>query len=210
MKFSYAITVCNEHKELYSLISFLKKVKDPEDEINVLVDKVHMTSKVEEVINTFKDDIVHNYIDFCGDFSEHRNHHIKLCTGDYIFVIDADEMPQELLIKNIKSGIEESGADLVFIPRINICPGYTQEWVDKLNFEVNQMGWINWPDIQGRIFKNNEVIKYKNKVHEKISDYTNAITLQFDPLIALWHIKSLEKHENCWDGSEYKLKVIDL
>ena len=38
MKLSYAITVCNESKELYSLISFLKKVKDPSDEINILVD----------------------------------------------------------------------------------------------------------------------------------------------------------------------------
>ena len=38
MKLSYAITVCNESKDLYSLISFLKRVKDEEDEINVLVD----------------------------------------------------------------------------------------------------------------------------------------------------------------------------
>ena len=30
MKFTYAVTVCNESKELYSLLAFLKKVKDPE------------------------------------------------------------------------------------------------------------------------------------------------------------------------------------
>ena len=38
MKLSYAITVCNESKDLYGLISFLLKVKDQEDEINVLLD----------------------------------------------------------------------------------------------------------------------------------------------------------------------------
>ena len=37
MKISYAICVCNEDNELNSLLSFLVKVVDDEDEINVLV-----------------------------------------------------------------------------------------------------------------------------------------------------------------------------
>ena len=45
MKITYAITVCNESRELYSLISFLKDVIDKEDDINVLVDTAH-TPKV--------------------------------------------------------------------------------------------------------------------------------------------------------------------
>jgi len=36
MKLSYAITVCNESRDLFSLVSFLLKVKDEEDEINML------------------------------------------------------------------------------------------------------------------------------------------------------------------------------
>ena len=38
MKLSYAITVCNESRDLFSLVSFLLKVKDEEDEINILID----------------------------------------------------------------------------------------------------------------------------------------------------------------------------
>ena len=60
MKLSYAITVCNESKELYSLISFLKKVKDPIDEINILVDSLHVTDNVRNVLKYHEDGIVVN------------------------------------------------------------------------------------------------------------------------------------------------------
>ena len=94
MKLSYAITVCNESKDLYSLISFLKRVKDEEDEINVLVDTKHVTPQVLRVLDHFKDDIVTCERSFDGDFSAHRNFHTRQCSGDYIFIIDPDEMPK--------------------------------------------------------------------------------------------------------------------
>jgi hypothetical protein len=67
--------------------------------------------------------------------------------------------PKKKLIKNIKPTIHESGADLLAVPRINIHPGCTQEWLDKHKFRVNEVDWINWPDYQGRIFKNDSSIK---------------------------------------------------
>ncbi len=94
MKLSYAITVCNESRELYSLVSFLKKVKDPEDEINVLVDSTHVTQNVRDVLKFYEEDIIVHEREFDGDFSKHRNFHISKCSGDYIFLVDADEMPQ--------------------------------------------------------------------------------------------------------------------
>ena len=60
MKLTYAIAVCNESRDLYSLISFLKRVKDTEDEVNVLIDTKHVTPQVLSVLNHFKDDIVVN------------------------------------------------------------------------------------------------------------------------------------------------------
>ena len=81
MKLSYAITVCNESKDLYALVSFLKSVKDPEDEINILLDTLHTTETMINILDHFKDDIVLNKRDFCGNFSDHRNFHLKKCTG---------------------------------------------------------------------------------------------------------------------------------
>ena len=200
MKLSYAITVCNESKDLYALISFLKSVKDPEDEINVLLDTLHTNETTINILEHFKDDIVVNKRDFCGNFSDHRNFHLKKCIGDYIFVVDADEMPKEKLIVGLKGAIEESGADMIRIPRINIHPGCTREWLKKYKFNTNEMDWINWPDYQGRIFKNDpENIYYGNKLHENIIGVKNPVSLEPDPTLALWHIKSVHKQDNRWN-----------
>jgi len=197
MKISYSITVCNESKELYSLVAFLKKVKDAEDEINVLIDTLHVSSQVLKVVEFFKDDIVINEREFDGNFSDHKNYAISKCTGDYIFSIDADEMPQEALIKNIKQVIGE--AEIIHIPRINICPGSTQEWIQKCNFTVNEAGWINWPDYASRIFKNIPSIRWNNSLHEKLGSSDKTASVPANPALALWHIKSVEKQNNRWD-----------
>jgi len=209
MKFSYAIMVCNESRDLYSLISFLKKVKDQDDEINILVDTAHVSPAVTRVLEHFNDDIVLNKRDFDGDFSAQRNYHIDNCSGDYIFLIDPDEMPQEKLVVNMKNMLTESGADMVIIPRINICPGFTTEWLKLTGFDVNQAGWINWPDYQTRIIKNVSSIRYSNRLHERLTGFEKPVNLNADPTIALWHIKSVEKQDNRWDYSDGSYRVTD-
>jgi glycosyltransferase involved in cell wall biosynthesis len=194
--------VCNESKDLYSLVSFLKKVRESDDEINILIDTNHVSNSVERVIEYFKDDIVVNRRGFDGDFSAQRNYQIEKCSGEYIFLIDPDEMPQEKLIVNMKKMIEDSNADMVVIPRINICPGFTDEWLKLTGFNVNQAGWINWPDCQTRIIKNIPTIRYSNKLHERLTGFKNPINLNADPTLALWHIKSVEKQDNRWDYSD--------
>jgi GT2 family glycosyltransferase len=199
MKISYAICVCNESKDLYSLISFLLKVKDPEDEVNILVDSAHTTLQVTKVLSHFKNDIVINFRDFDGKFATHRNYHFTKCSGDYIFTIDPDEMPREDLITRLKSILKETQADLLFVPRINICPGYTNAWLEKCNFKVNELGWINWPDMQGRITKNKPEIQWSSELHERVVGVDKVVQLKPTPEVALWHIKSIEKQDNRWD-----------
>ena len=198
MKITYAITVCNESRDLYSLISFLKGVIDEEDDINVLIDTAHSTESVKSVIEHFKDDIVTCERSFDGNFAEHRNFHISKCTGDYIFVLDPDEMPQELMITRVKEIITSSEADFLMIPRINIVLGATRKWYKDHDFgdKVNELGWVNWPDYNGRIFKNNGIIKYGNALHEKIQGFTNMKAVVDNHSLALYHIKSEDKDNN--------------
>ena len=204
MKITYSVTVCNESKELYSLLAFLKKVKDPEDDINVLLDTAHCTPNVRHVLKHFADDIVLNERDFDGNFADHRNYHISTCSGDYIFMIDADEMPQEDLVKNIKQVIQNTDGDAFMVPRINIHPGYTKEWLEASKFQVNEMGWINWPDYNCRIIKNvPERIKFAKSLHEMITGHEKIIFIRHTPGLAVWHIKSVEKQDNRWDDGEY-------
>ena len=199
MKLSYAITVCNESRDLFSLVSFLLKVKDEEDEINILLDTLHASKAVRDVLTHFSKDIVLNEREFNGNFAEHRNFHLTKCSGDYIFIIDPDEMPKENLIINIKKMIHDSGAELIMVPRINIHPSYTEEWLKNYKFSINELEWINWPDYQGRILKNDENIKWSRGLHEVVSGTDKIVQLQADPKISLWHIKSIEKQDNRWN-----------
>jgi hypothetical protein len=128
---------------------------------------------------------------FDGKFSDHRNYHTSKCSGDYIFVIDADEMPQEALIVNIKT----FEGDIMYIPRINICPGYTAEWLDQHKFQLNEMGWINFPDYQGRYYKNNGEIKWENDLHERLTGSENVARVDAKPLVSLLHIKTVERQD---------------
>jgi hypothetical protein len=202
MKLSYAICACNEHIELTTLLHFLVDNKDPEDEICVLVDATHVTQQVRNVLEKFSNYIIHCEREFDGDFSAHRNYHTTQCSGDFIFIIDADEIPQEMLIKNIKNIINETGGDLFYVPRINICPGYTEKWLKSHTFSVNEVGWINWPDWQGRVMKNDASIRWGNKLHERINGATKPIQLNSNPQLALWHIKTVQRQD--LQDSHYK------
>jgi len=191
VKISYAICVCNEDREVNSLINFLLKVKDEEDEVNILLDSKNGTEEVRKVLDSYGDKIVVNEREFDGKFSDHRNYHATKCTGDYIFAVDADEMPQEALIKNIKS----FDGDIMYIPRINICPGYTADWITDYKFNLNEMGWINFPDYQGRYYKNNEKIKWSSDLHERLTGSDSVARVDPNPLVALWHIKTIERQD---------------
>ena len=203
MKITYSIQVCNESRELYSLVNFLLKVIDEEDNVQVIVDSLHKTDKVDKVIEHFKDKISVFERPFDTLYKK-ACFHKEVSTGEYIFQIDADEMPQEKLIRNLKNIITETEAEIFFIPRINIHPGITQSFIDYYKFNINEAGWINWPDYQGRLYKNCEGITWTDELHSKLTGSNKVQGIVAKPELALWHIKSMEKQESRWqdDGEE--------
>ena len=60
VKISYAICVCNEHREIESLVNFLLKTKDEEDEVNILLDSGKATPEVRAVLDSYGDKVVVN------------------------------------------------------------------------------------------------------------------------------------------------------
>ena len=206
MKITYSIQVCNESRELYSLINFLLKVIDEEDNIQVIIDSLHKTDKVDKVIEHFNDKISVFERPF-DTFYKNSCYHGEVATGEYTFLIDADEMPQEKLITNLKNMIKETGAEIISIPRINIHPGMTQSHIDRYKFDVNKVGWINWPDYQGRLYKNCEYITWTDELHTRLTGSKKIRGIDDRPELALWHIKSMEKQESRWnnDGEDFTI-----
>lgn len=187
---TFAICVCDEHRELNDLLSFLVVTKRPEDDINILVDKEKCTDAVRQVLKRFEKVVTVNERVFDGNFAEHRNHHAALCTGEYIFVLDADEIPQEALMEQVR----HFRGDILYVPRINICPGYTKRFLEKHNFRVTNTGFINWPDYQGRFYRNHTGIRWTGGLHEKLTGgATPPQLLGADPDVALWHVKSVAR-----------------
>ena len=198
MKLTYSIQVCNESRELYSLLNFLIKVKDAEDNIHVVVDSLHKTEKVQKVLDFFNNSVSIYERPF-DNFYENSQFHADTATGDYVFGLDADEIPQITLIRNIKQIIEQSnGGDVFWIPRINLHPGMDEKFIKDYGFNVNEVGWINWPDYQGRIYKKCNYIRYSNELHTKLQGAKKPCMLEPKPEIAMWHIKSIEKQESRW------------
>ena len=151
-KISFAVTACNEHEELDKLLTFLSEHKRKQDEIVVQVDKENHTKKVTKVIEKFN--LTKNEFNLNNDFASFKNNLKSLCGGDYIFQIDADEVPSLETVKNLHKIIESNlDIELFLVPRINTVEDIDYEHVEKWNWNLNSQGWINWPDYQYRIFK---------------------------------------------------------
>lgn len=194
MKISYAITVCNEIKEIKTLLPTLINSKKPEDEIVVLFDKQKGTA---EVWSYLQDQPVTSVSkSFKNHFADWKNHLTSLCSGDYIFQIDADEVPNPILINNIHSILETNPeVDVYHVPRVNTVEGLTDEHIKKWRWRVNDQGWVNWPDYQMRVYKNNSTIKWKNKVHEVLEGHTKFSAFPPQEELALYHPKNIKRQE---------------
>ena len=195
---SYAITVCNEFIEIQKLVPFLLEHKRDEDQIVVLYDQNNGDEGVEDFLRAKSINYDFSWYpgNFNRDFSEWKNQLTSYCTGDYIFQIDADELPNEGLIKDLPMIIEANPDNEVYLtPRINTVEGLTQEHIGRWQWRVNEKGWVNWPDYQWRIWKNIPQIKWVNKVHEKLSGYKTYAALPASPKYALNHPKDIKRQE---------------
>jgi len=198
MKISYAITVCNEFVEIQRLLNFLIEHKNNDDEIVVLFDSKNGDKEVETYLrkmNVSKTVFRWYSYDFDGHFANLKNHLTKLCKGDYIYQIDADEMISEYVMRLLPQVLEANDVDVIRVARINKVEGLTPEHIQKWGWLVNENGWINFPDYQWRIYKNSPDIKWKNKVHEVLEGYKKISHLPTEEEWCLYHNKTIERQE---------------
>ena len=198
MKISYAITVCNELKEITILLNFLLDNRRPEDEIVVLFDKGKGTAEVWDRILELKEEPNTNYVaaTFKHHFADWKNQLSEICSGDYIFQIDADEVPNRLLIRNLPKIIESNPSSEVYlVPRVNTVKGILDEHVQKWGWKLNEEGWVNFPDWQMRLYQNKETIYWIKPVHEQLKGYTKFANLPAEEKFALYHPKDIGRQE---------------
>ena len=198
MKISYAITVCNELEEVEKLIRFLHSNKRSEDEICVLLDKPKASDYLVNQLYRYSsaDWIFLKESAFQSHFADWKNELTRMCSGDYIFQIDADELPSKYLIDTLPAILENNdNVDVMLVPRVNTVEGLTPEHITKWGWNVNSEGWVNWPDYQWRIYRNIPSIEWKNKVHERLDGYKIMSNLPSNSDFALYHPKTIDRQE---------------
>ena len=199
MKISYGITVHNESDELNRLLEILIKNIDEEDEIIIcddfsnketidVIDHWDLHSSDSRHFNVYK-----RKLD--GDFAAHKNSVIENASGDYIFHIDADEYPNEILLQQLKQILEINDVDLIWVPRVNTVEGFTNEDVQRWGWRINEKGWVNYPDYLSRIFRNTERIRWERPLHEIITGCKTYSHLPPHEELSLYHPKTKEKQE---------------
>ena len=198
MKISYAITVCNEFVEIQKLVNLIRKNKRQQDEIVVLYDQKNGDEEVAKWLT--KQSKYPNFqfwrgLDFNNHFADWKNKLTEYCEGDYIFQIDADEIPHEYLVEYLPSLLDTNPVDIVFVPRVNTVDGLTKSHIDKWKWKVNEKGWVNFPDYQTRIYKNTEDVTWMNKVHERITGYNTFSNFPAEEKWSLYHPKQIDRQE---------------
>lgn len=198
---SFLVFTHNEGKEyLNGLFGKLLKFVQEEDEIIVVDDNSTDQSTLDILKDIYNADgdagrarkILWFKHDLNNNFAEHKNFGKSKCTKPYIFQIDGDETFHDNLILTLKEVLLlNPTVDLLRVPRINIVQGITPEHISKWGWQVNDRGWVNFPDMQDRIFKNIPEIKWERSVHEMITGHSSHSDLPPVEDYCLLHVKSI-------------------
>jgi len=201
MRLSYAVTVADEFEEIQKLLALLLQKATPLDEIVVLVDlSKHLDQHkipyspllnyLHKLSSADKIRLVEDY--FKGNFSEWKNRLNSFCKGSYIFQLDADELPSDTLLDSVDTLISYD-LDLYYFPRENRVDGLTQVDIDEWKWRVDSKGRVNYPDVQGRLYRNNDTIRWEGRVHEAISGHRTYTVLTNQEMLHLIHNKTIDR-----------------
>ena len=198
MKLSYAITACNEHEEIIRLVTQLINYKGENSEIVVLLDTPKSSTEMIEYLELQANA---NYItliesEFDNDFAQWKNFLNSHCKGEWIFQLDADEYLTSDLIVNMEALLDSNtDKDMIVVPRINTVEGLTESHIQKWGWNVNEKGWVNFPDVQTRIYKNSDKIGWSGKVHERIVGFQSYTNFPADEIYCIRHPKTIDRQE---------------
>ena len=200
MRISYGITVHNEAEELKRLLEILHETIDDVDEVIVCMDgdddavRFELDVYSKKFCDSYKFmKVYQRKLD--GDFSSKKNSVIENSRGDFIFHLDADEYPHDILLQQVKPILETNDVDLIWVPRVNTVDGITENHINKWGWRVSEKGWVNYPDYQARIFRNDKNIRWIKPVHEIISGANSYAHLPPQEELSLYHPKTIERQE---------------
>jgi hypothetical protein len=197
---SYTITACDEERELLILLDALTPHITDEDELIIQLDSGRVTEEVRTVVDQYLENVKNMIVieyPLENDFSRFKNNLKRYCTKEWIFNIDADEVPSSFLLTNLKEILKtNTDVDMFLVPRWNTVFNITPDHIKRWGWQFDEEERVNWPDYQTRLYKNTESIIWINKVHERIDGFNTYSELPADEAYCLYHMKTINKQEN--------------
>ena len=187
---SYAITVHNEDDSLSLLLERIYEYIRPPDEV-VIVDDYSDNPNTVAILLKQKKVYQHK---LNRNYAAQKNYLNSKCKNEYIFQLDADELPTRKLMENIPKLIARNPTiDLFWIPRQNYYVGMTQEHTQRWRWIPDDQNRINYPDNQGRLYKNKEMIRWSRRLHERIMGCKLYTIIPKNSGLDIIHKNSVEK-----------------
>jgi glycosyltransferase involved in cell wall biosynthesis len=195
---SFAILTHNETGTLSRLLESLAGV--PETEVRIVDDFSDPPTLA--IIDGFvrRNTNIHLYRRALRkNFAAQRNFVAEKCLGRYIGRIDADETLPRFFIENLKKIVEDLEAgdfDAAAFPRINLLgeeagESFIKEFTAAYGrFELNDKGWLNFPDFQIKLYRNAPHLKFRYIVHEILLGINKLYRFPAEEKYALIHHKS--------------------
>lgn len=207
---SFAITTHNEGEYIGALLNqLLPFSKKSGDEI-VIVDDYSDDELTQSILVKALAQAGHSgsglnlklaYHHLNKNFAAHKNYLNSLCTGKYIFQIDADETLHPSLLENLHWLVENNqNVDLFAVPRVNTVEGLTEDDIKRWGWRINEKGWVMFPDYQTRLYRNAPDIKWERAVHEVITGFKAVSQLPAEEEWSLYHIKNIlrQREQNAY------------
>lgn len=124
---------------------------------------------------------VHHYAQPLTDFATQRNRMLAECTGKWILYIDGDELFSEDVWGLLTACMLVKRLEACWFPRMTLYP-------DENHVKA---GYGLWPDLQLRLFRNRESVRFTRPVHERLIGIEGRTALALDAPIL--HYSRLRK-----------------
>jgi len=151
MKISLLIIVKNGEKGIEQTIQSAKGIVN-----EIVVVDSGSTDKTLEIVKKYTKKVYEKI--FENDFSKLRNFGLSKASGDWILVLDADEVLEVDTLKKVSELINQSQADGYWFRR--------KWYYDDSHYLKHG---LFYPDYQLRLFRNTKAIRYQNRVHEELN-----------------------------------------
>ncbi|PKN18022.1 MAG: hypothetical protein CVU71_10890 [Deltaproteobacteria bacterium HGW-Deltaproteobacteria-6] len=199
---SLCMIVKNEEKHL---VRCLKSVRDVVDEI-IMVD-TGSTDRTIDIGKIFGAKIFE--FPWTGDFSAARNESLKYATGDWILILDADEVLSPLDFKELKDIIHKkssSPAAYSIITRNYLNNMSVIGWMPNTGQypEEAGAGWVPSPKV--RLYPRRKEVFFINPVHELLESSLKKAKIPIHPSnIIVHHYGKLDMERDAQKGIDYYL-----